>query len=104
MKEFLFKYWPEIATLVIAIIALVVSIKAWRKSRAIYGIERSVIRQYTGKHDDLYKSEDILNEKLSSGNYTILAVLERTKSDSDWEVLLGRIEPYQDKPTQNNKK
>ncbi len=93
-----FRSLPEIVSLVIALIALVVSILAWRKSRAIYGIERDVIRQYTGKNDDLWKSEDNLNKKLSSGDYTVLVVLERTRSDSDWEILLGRIKPYKDKP------
>lgn len=78
---------------VFSTVSLFVSVVAWRKSRAIYGIERDVIRQYRGTKDDLIYNEKNLNEKLSKGNYTILTVIER-KADGDWEVLLGRIKPY----------
>ena len=80
-------------SVIISIVALFYSKKAWHKSRTIYGIEREVIRQFNGTHDDLYIRENKkINEKLSSGNYTTLAFLERRK-DKDWEVLLGRITP-----------
>ena len=83
---------PSISV-IISIAAIVVSVKAWYKSRTIYGIEREVIRQFDGTHDDLYIRENKkLNKKLSSGDYTTLAFLER-KKDKDWEVLLGRITP-----------
>lgn len=95
----LLEHWPEIVSLILAIAALAVSVKAWQKSRAIYRVERTVIRQYTGDRNDLNKNENDLNEKLSSGEYTILTVTERTKSDNDWEVLLGRIKP--DKSNKN---
>lgn len=78
---------------VVAAISLIVSIKAWHKGRAIYGVERSIIRQYHGDRGDLEISEDSLNDQLRSGNYLVLAVMER-KSDHDWEVLMGRIKPY----------
>jgi hypothetical protein len=80
-------------SLVISAVSLIVSITAWRKSRAIYGVERAVIRQYRGTSEDLVVNENHLNETLSSGNYSILAVMER-KADRDWEILLGRIKPY----------
>ncbi len=89
MTEFL-----SAISLALSAIALAVSIKAWHKSRAIYSVERSVIRQYRGTADDKYINESDLNAKLSSGNYTILAIAER-KTDNDWEILLGRIKPLQ---------
>jgi len=81
-------------SIIISAIALSYSKKAWHKSRAVYGVERMVVRQFTGKCIDADISEDKINRKLSSGNYTILSVLERTKGDNDWEMLLGRITPY----------
>ena len=90
--EFLLQ--PEMLAVVISFVALWFSRKAWHKSRAVYGVEREVIRQFDGTHEDLYIRENKkLSEKLSSGNYTTLAFLER-KKDKDWEVLLGRITPY----------
>lgn len=85
----------SILSAIIAVISLVVSVVAWRKGRAIYGIERSVIRQVRGTADDaIFCNESELNKKLNGGNYTILTFLERSAADSDWEVLLGRIKPY----------
>ena len=88
---------PEMLAVIIAFIALWFSRKAWHKNRAVYGAEREVIRQLTDGHVDEYR----INEKLSSGNYTILdqsLVVKKTKENSDWEILLGRITPYkQDK-------
>jgi hypothetical protein len=83
--------WIALFALIISIIAIVVSVISWRKSRAIYAVERKVMRQITGAHDDMYINEQSLNEKLHKGEWTILDVLERSKSDGDWEVLLGRI-------------
>lgn len=91
MKEFLFQDWPEIIAVVVSIGALFVSIKAWYKSRAIYDIETEVIRQPTGKRNDMDSSMKHISRKLSTGIYTILAILERSKSDKDWEVFLGRL-------------
>lgn len=85
----------SVISIIVAVVAAIVSAKAWYKSRAIYGVEREVVRQFTGSLVDQHISEDKINEKLSSGNYTILSVLERTKGDNDWEMLLGRITPYE---------
>lgn len=81
----------DIFAIGLSIVAIIISVVSWRKSRAIYKVERKTIRQFTGKHDDLEISEDTLNEKLKNGEWAILHILERTKSDGDWEVLLGRI-------------
>ena len=82
----------NILALIASAIAIGISIKAWQKSRAIYGIERRVIRQVTGGKQDLVldRLSAKLNKELSSGQYTVLALLER-KADKDWELLLGRI-------------
>lgn len=84
----------SLISIVVSIIAIVVAIYSWHKNRAIYGIERMVMRQFDGSINDMTKNEEYINEKLKSGEYTILLALERTKGDNDWEVLLGRIKPY----------
>ena len=83
------KMWLNVASLLLSLIAIIISIRSWVKNRAIYGVEREVIRQYDGSKNDLVKNEDRLNEKLSSGKYTILTTYERF--DRDIEVLLGRL-------------
>lgn len=93
MIEVLSQNWPETVAIIISLAALVVSVKAWHKSRAIYDIETEVIRQPTGRREDLYSSMKHISQKLSTGDYTILAILERSKSDKDWEVFLGRVKP-----------
>ena len=102
MRLIIVQHWPEIISIVIALLALYYSVKAWQKSRAIYGVERMVIRHFTGGNEDIYKNEDKINEKLSSGNYSILSVMERTKGDKDWELLLGRITPYKNSEAESN--
>lgn len=97
MVQILFQHWPEISSFIISLGALIVSVKAWHRNRAIYNIETEVIRQPTGKLEDLYASTENISNKLSSGDYTILTILERSKSDKDWEIFLGRIKPERKK-------
>ena len=84
----------SVIPIIIAVVAIIISIKAWHKNRVVYGIEREVLRQFDGTHDDLdiIKNKK-LSKKMSSGNYVVLSFLER-KADKDWEVMLGRITPY----------
>lgn len=85
-------------SIIISVIALSYSKKAWHKSRAVYKVEREVIEkfdEYNSVFDRKYMSEDDLNKKLSSGNYNILTILEG-KGIDEWEVLLGRITPYRE--------
>lgn len=87
-------FWSRVIDflpMVVSIIALIISVKAWHKSRVIYGIETEVIRQPTGTKNDMYKDTKHICEKLSSGKYTILGISQRTKSDQDWEIFLGKI-------------
>lgn len=77
-------------SMVISIISVVVAVISWRKSRVIYEVEELVIRKINGTRDDMdSRGLPELNEKLNTGHYTILEVLERT--DGDWAVLLARI-------------
>lgn len=75
---------------VISIISAVIAVISWHKSRVIYEVEELVIRQINRTRDDADgRGLPKLNEKLNTGHYTILEVLERT--DGDWAVLLARI-------------
>lgn len=77
-------------SLLISIISVVVAVVSWRKSRVIYEIEELGIRKINGTRDDMDgRGLPELNQKLNTGHYTILEVLERT--DGDWAVLLARI-------------
>lgn len=77
-------------SLLISIASVVVAVVSWCKSRVIYEIEELVIRKINGTRDDMdSRGLPELNEKLNTGHYTILEVLERT--DGDWAVLLARI-------------
>lgn len=84
----------KVIAILVSLVALYFSFKSWSKSRVIYGLETEVIRQPTGKTEDSYTNNDHINKKLSSGNYTVLSVMTRNKSDNDWEILLGRLKPY----------
>ena len=80
----------DVIAMIISIISVVVAVVSWRKSRVIYEIEELVIRQINRTRDDADgRGLPKLNEKLNTGHYTILEVLERT--DGDWAVLLARI-------------
>ncbi len=92
--ELILNSWTVTIPIIISIISLIVAWKAWSKNRAIYGVETEVLRQPTGKREDVYISTEHITTKLRSGNYTILSVVERSKSDNDWEIILGRIKPY----------
>lgn len=77
-------------SLIISIISAVIAVISWHKSRVIYEVEELVIRQINRTRDDADgRGLPKLNEKLKTGHYTILEVLERT--DGDWAVLLARI-------------
>jgi len=77
-------------SLFISITSAILTVISWRKSRVIYEIEELVIRKINGTRDDAdSRGLPKLNEKLKTGHYTILEVLERT--DGDWAILLARI-------------
>ena len=72
-------------TVFLSIFALLVSILAWHKNRAVYDIELWPLRGDTLKD---------VKKKLSSGKWTILTLQERgtLRTTAHWEMLLlGRI-------------
>lgn len=79
-------------TLSLSIIALLVSGWSWRKSRAIYQIETSTVRQVRGRSDDVAHDKSLakINQKLISGKYTILNIGTR-EADGDFQIFLGKI-------------
>lgn len=83
-----------ILTLLFSLVSLIISILSWSKSRAVFGIETEVLRQPSGKKEDITVNTKPISDKLKSGEYTVLSIVERTKTDGDWEIILGRIKPY----------
>ena len=80
-------------SLFISIASAILTVISWRKSRVIYEIEELVIRKINGTRDDMDgRGLPELNQKLNTGHYTILEILERT--DGDWAVLLARIKRF----------
>lgn len=61
MINFILKYWPEIIAVAISLAALIVSIQAWHKSRAIYGIAKYKFPKNVG---DSKTEDDIRHKKL----------------------------------------
>lgn len=86
--------WVEILAFVFPIVSLIIAILSWTKSRAVFGIETEVLRQSSGKKEDIIANTKRIADKLKTGEYTVLSIVERTKSDNDWEIILGRIKPY----------
>ncbi len=72
----------ELLSLGTSVAALIISIKAWTKSRAVYSIEST----FLGRGDNAIK------EKLSSGEYTVIASYhEGTFPNDNTRIILGRI-------------
>lgn len=79
----------DILTLVISITALVISIKAWHKTRVYYDIE---LYQITGNSGSIHLQN--VKEKLNTGKYTIVNtyVEEHPNNMNNYLfVLLGKI-------------
>lgn len=92
MTNWLSQNWLGVVTTILSAIALYVSIKAWQKSRAIYSIETTTIRQVRGRRDDeaLETKMAEINAKLKTGKYTILHITTR-EADGDFQLFLGKI-------------
>ena len=99
MSQFILKYWPDLLSLSMGVVSLGVAIwaqiiarKAWHKSREIYGIERTTLRQVRGRADDKVVEERLkeINKKLAGGGYTILTITQR-EADGDFEIIFGKI-------------
>jgi hypothetical protein len=76
------------------IIGLVTYLTAYRH-RVIYAIDTAVLRLPRGNLADKYALDtSSINEKLKSGAYTILQIVERP--DKDWEIIYGLIKRRKD--------
>jgi len=81
--------------MLLAAFALIISIKAWKKSRAIYGLERYEFAVSSGKARNPKEEEKDkkIIERLSSGRYTIVTSykLDRNDERNCNMFVLGKI-------------
>jgi len=91
MLKFITTNWQIIVPITLSVVSLIFSKLSWHKNRIVYSIETVVLRQPTGSKDDIINPITHINEKLSSGKFMILGFSQRTKSDNDREIFLGRI-------------
>ena len=82
--------WIEAGILVVtAIIGLVTYLTAYRH-RVVYAIETDVLRMPHGEALDRHAvNKENINNRLKSGEYTILQIVERP--DKDLEIIYGLI-------------
>lgn len=59
------------------------------RHRVVYGMDTEVLRMPTGVGDDRYISTENINNRLRTGEYTVLQIVERP--DKELEVILGQI-------------
>ena len=82
----------ELISLIFSVIALIISsviaIKGWWKHRNIYKVELYEIRTSMTIDPQINPQVYELNEKLSSGKYTIM---HTEKTASSYQILLGKI-------------
>ena len=91
MINFILKHWPAIIAVAISLSALIVSIQAWHKSRAIYDIAKYKFPKNVGdsKTEDDIRHEKALQEKLKTGKWQILHIYEQ--SANNLMVVLGKV-------------
>ncbi|MBU4338175.1 hypothetical protein KKD57_01305 [Patescibacteria group bacterium] len=82
----------EILTILFSVIAIIISIYSWQKSRAIYDIEKYKFPKNVGgsKTDEDEKHEQALKEKLKTGNWQILHIYERNVNN-ELMIVIGKI-------------
>lgn len=76
---------------ILSLIAVVISIISWYKSRAIYDIEKFKFPKRVGdsKTQDDIKHEEALKEKLKTGSWQILHIYER--NNDELMVVIGKV-------------
>ncbi|MDZ7798672.1 MAG: hypothetical protein U5L76_03585 [Patescibacteria group bacterium] len=91
MINFILKHWPEIIAVAISLSALIVSIQAWHKSRAIYDIVKYKFPKNVGdsKTADDIRHEKALQDKLKTGKWQILHIYEQ--SANTLMIVLGKV-------------
>lgn len=84
----------EKISIIISIISAFIAIKAWHKSRAVYGVELETIQRIDPYNFDRKNAENnVLNKKLIDGNYSLISVM-KGKGVDQLEMVFGRIKPY----------
>ncbi len=81
----------EILTILFSVIAIIISVYSWQKSRAIYDIEKYKFPKNVGdsKTNEDIKHEKVIKEKLKTGNWQILHIYERNANELI--VVIGKI-------------
>ena len=81
----------EILTIILSIIAIVISVYSWHKSRAIYDIEKYKFPKNVGdsKTDEDKRHEKAIKEKLKTGSWQILHIYERNANEL--MIVIGKI-------------
>jgi len=59
------------------------------RHRVIYGINTEVLRMPRGNESDKFITTEQINERLETGEYTVLQIVERP--DKELEVILGQL-------------
>ena len=87
MNDFLL----QISSIIIALLALGISIWSWHKSRAIYDIAKYKFPKSVGnsKTDEDIRHEEALREKLKTGKWQILHIYEQ--SANTLIVVIGKV-------------
>ena len=83
--------WISVGIIVTQIIIAVFSYFKLYRHRAVYSLSTAVLRMPHGSRDDVLAFETKhIDDKLKSGKYTVLQILER-QADKDLEIILGQI-------------
>lgn len=78
-------------SITISIIALILAVLSWHKSRAIYDIEKYKFPKRVGdsKTEDDRRHEKALKEKLESGKWQILHIYDY--NNEELMIVIGKI-------------
>lgn len=81
----------DIITLVFSLIAIILSVYSWHKSRVIYDIEKYKFPKNVGdsKSEEDLRHEKELKEKLKSGKWQIAHIYER--NSNELMVVVGKV-------------
>lgn len=85
------EFFGLIISFIFSLVAVVVSITSWYKSRAIYDIEKYKFPKNVGdsKTDEDKLHEKAIKEKLKTGNWQILHIYER--NNNELMIVIGKI-------------
>ncbi len=81
----------DIITLIFSLVAIILSIYSWHKSRVIYDIEKYKFPKNVGdsKTEEDLRHEKKLKEKLKSGKWQIVHVYER--NSDELMIVVGKV-------------